>query len=126
MNSMKTNNYCSSCGYKISGTGVNFCPKCGQNLKSVGRSRADIEEEEYIETNIDYSSLRDKIKISVDIPKNAVVTVGDVIEAAKKTGPTSEAMVSRPPAKLPKGKKAILSAVRDECKASKGNSKEVL
>ena len=119
-------NYCSNCGYKVEQNGVklNFCPKCGQNLNTLKKTvaSAPIEEEEGAVESIDISSLKDKIKISVDMDIPKPITVGDVINASKGSAP--EKIKGRPAAKLPKGKD-LLKAIAQECSSSKGRASEI-
>lgn len=117
-------NYCPNCGCKSSGG--NFCPKCGQNLKtlerSVGVQKTDDHEEE--SSGIDISRLKDKIKITIETPKNKVMTVGEVIQQAKSSGNIVEESFKRPTVKLPKGKDKLFKVLTEECSSSKQKSKE--
>ena len=120
-------NYCSNCGYKVEQNGVklNFCPKCGQSLNTLKKTVAsapDQEDNEIQGEEIDISSLKDKIKISVDMDIPKPITVGDVINASKGSAP--EKIKGRPAAKLPNGKK-LLDVIAQECSSSRDRASEI-
>jgi DNA-directed RNA polymerase subunit RPC12/RpoP len=120
-------NYCSNCGYKVEQNGVklNFCPKCGQSLNTLKKTVASVPDQEDDEVHggeIDISSLKDKIKISVDMDIPKPITVGDVINASKGSAP--EEIKGRPAAKLPKGKE-LLKVIAQECSSSRGRASEI-
>ena len=120
-------NYCSNCGYKVEQNGVklNFCPKCGQSLNTLKKTVASVPhqaDDDIQGGEIDISSLKDKIKISVDMDIPKPITVGDVINASK--GSTPEKVRGRPAAKLPEGKD-LLKAIAQECASSKDRPGEI-
>lgn len=114
-------NYCSNCGYKMEGVAANFCPKCGQNLKTLAKtvSREDVTEG----GGLDISSVKDKIKISVDFEHGKPVTIGDIIKEAKVVGKIDE-IIARPASKDPVGNDLLTKIVK-ECASSRKDSKEI-
>lgn len=128
---LMTTNYCSNCGNRVEQNGVraNFCSKCGQNLNTLKKTVASAPEEiidndDVIAGPIDISKLKDKIKIHVDIDAPKAITVGELIESAKQSGPIQDDGFRRKESSLPDGKD-LLKAIANECAKSKDKSKEI-
>ena len=120
-------NYCSKCGNKNEQF-ANFCPKCGQNLKTLAQNpvqhhgEENEDTEEVAEFNIE--ALKGKINISVQMDVPQPVTVGDIINEARQTGPSSQDLGKRNAPNLPKGKD-LLKTIAKECSSSRDKSSEV-
>jgi len=119
------NTYCPNCGNKNSVVSANFCPKCGQNLKTLEKSiprEDDFEEEIPAQGSVDIERLAKAIKVKVSMDNKPAITVGELLEISK--GGQSEASQPRPAPELPDGDDLVKSLMR-ECSPSKSNSKEV-
>ena len=128
---MTTTNYCSNCGNKIEQNGIkaSFCSKCGQDLRTLKKTVASVNEVEEIDeegapSTLDLSALEGKIKIYAEVEKPKVITVGDVISQAKASGKQEEQLSKREAANLPSGKD-LLKTIAKECSSSKDKSAEV-
>lgn len=116
--------YCSKCGNKVEQKGVivNFCSKCGQDLRTLKQTQTIANEDTFEEADqvgeFDISNLKDKIKITVDMDIPKPITIGDLVSEAKQTGPVQEEKYVRPSSNLPKGKD-LLKTIAKECSSSR-------
>lgn len=125
--------FCSNCGNKMVGAvEPNFCPKCGQNLKSLVASKApepykrpaprrfddDVEDEEQPSCGIDLDNLNpESFKIEVEgYKKPPTFTLGDIFAGKVDPDSLGTTRTRAPDKSLPKTKdrKKMEEALRTE------------
>lgn len=126
--------FCTNCGNKMeSVVAINFCSKCGQALNGKRNvqntapvAQAEVIDEDYVDTEsrLDISALKDKIRVSVDFEAAKPIKIGEYLEMAKASGPTTETLSPRRSDNLPNGKD-LLKKIADECSTSRNKSSEV-
>lgn len=124
-------NYCSNCGNKVQQAGANFCPKCGQNLKTIEKTslpnsdEENFQEQEYLNIKkINLAEIKNNIKIYAETEKSTPVKLGDYLEANKNVKNVEGDTINRTDCGLPSGNE-LLKFIQKECSTSRDKSSEI-